>query len=152
MALPSRQGCFLQNQPSYTTVAVAGKQADHIAARLVHEAVKPLVAGQTRFTLALEDTPTQRYGPSAQGAGIDYNLTPCPAGSPYVYGHIGVVLGLLGVHPAWGTIALQLLARLSTSGAIPRRGWRAAATGVIPAPRGGPGRSRFLMLVLHRPC
>jgi len=45
-----------------------------------------------RITLALDDTPNQRYGPYVEGAGIHYNPTPGPAGSPYVYGHIWVVL------------------------------------------------------------
>ena len=35
-----------------------------------------------------------------------------PAGSPFVYGHVWVVLGLLTAHPLWGVIALPLLARL----------------------------------------
>jgi hypothetical protein len=96
----------------YTTVAAAGKQADNIAARLVSQVVKPLVAGQTRLTLALDDTPTQRYGPYVQGAGIHHNPTPGPAGTPHLYGHIWVVLGLLAVHPAWGVIALPLLAKI----------------------------------------
>jgi hypothetical protein len=47
-----------------------------------------------------------------QGAGVHHNPTPGPAGSPYVYGHVFVVLGLLVAHPAWGIIALPLLARL----------------------------------------
>jgi len=64
------------------------------------------------LTLALDDTPTQRYGPHVQGAGVHHNPTPGPAGSPYVYGHVFVVLGLLATHPAWGVIALPLLARL----------------------------------------
>src|SRR5579871_6270191 len=34
--------------------------------------------------------------------------TPGPAGSPHVYGHIWVVVGLLAVHPVWGVIALPL--------------------------------------------
>jgi hypothetical protein len=29
-----------------------------------------------------------------------------------VYGHVWVVLGLLAAHPAWGVVALPLLARL----------------------------------------
>ena len=75
--------------------------------------VKPLVAGQTRLPLALDDTPTQRYvGPYVQGAGIHHNPTPGPAGAPHLYGHIWVVLGLLAVHLAWGVIALPLLCRL----------------------------------------
>jgi hypothetical protein len=96
----------------YPSVAAAGKKADDVAARLVNEVVKPLVAGQERITLALDDTPTERYGPCVQGAGIHHNPTPGPAGSVHVYGHIFVVLGLLAVHPAWGVIALPLLARL----------------------------------------
>jgi len=99
-------------QPCYTTVAAAGKQAGNIAARLIYEVVNPLVANQTRLTLAIDDTPTQRYGPHVQGAGIHHNPAPGPAGSPHVYGHIWVVLGLLAHHPAWGVIALPLLARM----------------------------------------
>jgi hypothetical protein len=105
-------GLSRQYQPCYTTVAAAGKQTENIAARLVSQVVKPLVAGPARLTLALDDTPTQRYGPSVQGAGIHHNPTPGPAGSPHLYGHIWVVLGLLADHPAWGVIALPLLARL----------------------------------------
>src|SRR5512143_3703115 len=63
-------GLSRQYQPCYMTIAAAGKQAENIAARLVYQVVKPLVAGQTQLTLALDDTPTQRYGPYVQGAGI----------------------------------------------------------------------------------
>src|SRR5512135_3231161 len=99
-------------RPCYTTVAAAGKKADDIAARRALAAVKPMVAESRRLTLAQDDTPTQRYGPHVQGAGVHPNPTPGPAGSPYVYGHVWVVLGLLATHEAWGTIALPLLARL----------------------------------------
>src|SRR5512135_2874067 len=101
-----------QFRPRYTTVAAAGEEADHAAARLASAVAKPLVAGAERLTLALDDTPTPRYGPHVQGAGIHHNPTPGPAGAPYLYGHVFVVLGLLATHPAWGTIALPLLARL----------------------------------------
>ncbi len=63
-------------QPCCTTVAAASKQADNIAARLVYEAVKPLVAGKTWLTMALEDTPTQRYGPQVQGPVIHHTRHP----------------------------------------------------------------------------
>lgn len=72
----------------------------------------PLAAGSGRLTLALDDTPTRRYGPYVQGAGVHHNPAPGPAGSPHVYGHVFVVLGLLVAHPAWGVIALPLLSRL----------------------------------------
>src|SRR5262245_10063098 len=96
----------------YTAVSAAGRRTDLIAARLAHAVVKPLMAGAGRLVFALDDTPTPRYGPHVQGAGIHHNPTPSPAGSPFVYGHVWVVLGLLAAHPAWGVLALPLLARL----------------------------------------
>jgi len=101
-----------QFRPCYTSVAAAGKKAGTIAAYLVLAVIKPLVSGAERLTLALDDTPTRRYGPHVQGAGIHHNPTPGPAGAPYVYGHVFVVLGLLAIHPAWGVIALPLLSRM----------------------------------------
>jgi len=99
-------------RPCYTTVAAAGNRPDRIAARLLREVVKPLVADTNRLTFALDDTPTERYGRHVQGAGVHHNPTPGPAGGPFVYGHVWVVLGLLARHPAWGVVALPLLARL----------------------------------------
>jgi hypothetical protein len=99
-------------RPCYTTVSAAGRRADSVAARLAHTVVKPLVAGAARLTFAVDDTPTERYGRHVQGAGVHHNPCPGPAGSPFVYGHVWVVLGLLAGHPLWGVIALPLLARL----------------------------------------
>jgi hypothetical protein len=99
-------------QSCYIAVAAAGVRADRIARRLLTEVVRPLLKGATRLTLALDDTPTKRYGPHVQGAGVHHNPTPGPAGSPFVYGHVFVVLALLVAHPAWGVVALPLLARL----------------------------------------
>jgi hypothetical protein len=105
-------GLSAQFRPCYTAVAAAGKKAESIAARLVAAVIGPLVSGAGRLTLAIDDTPTRRYGPHVQGAGIHHNPAPGPAGAPYVYGHVFVVLGLLAIHPAWGVVALPLLARL----------------------------------------
>ena len=99
-------------RPCYTTVAAAGKRTDLVAAHPTHEVVKPPVAGTDRLTFALDDTPTERYGRKVQGAGVHHNPTPGPAGGPFVYGHVWVVLGRLARHTAWGVIALPLLARL----------------------------------------
>jgi hypothetical protein len=90
-----------QFRSCYTAVAAAGKKAETVAAFLVTAVVKPLLSGVERLTLALDDTPTERYGRHVQGAGIHHNPTPGPAGSAYVYGHVFVVLGLLAAHPAW---------------------------------------------------
>ena len=50
-----------------------------------------------------------RHGPQVQGAGVHHNPCPGPANTPFVYGHVWVVLGLLACHPLWGVIALPLL-------------------------------------------
>jgi hypothetical protein len=105
-------GLSQEFRPCYTTVAAAGKRSDSVAARLLHEVLKPRLAGMSRLVVAIDDTPTPRYGPLVQGAGIHHNPTPGPAGSPFVYAHVWVVLGLLAVHPLWGVLALPLLARL----------------------------------------
>ena len=105
-------GLSREYRPCYTTVAAAGTRTDLIAAHLAHAVVKPLVAGADRLTLAIDDTPTERSGRHVQGAGVHHNPTPGPAGSAFVYGHVWVVLGLLAGHPAWGVVALPLLARL----------------------------------------
>jgi hypothetical protein len=105
-------GLSADYKPVYTAVAAAGKRADAIAARLTWQVVKPLVATASRLTFALDDTPTPRYGPHVQGAGVHHNPAPGPAGSPFVYGHVWVVLAVLALHPAWGVVALPLLARL----------------------------------------
>lgn len=99
-------------RPSYTTLAAVGQRTDHGAARLAHAVLKPRLAQVDRLVFALDDTPTQRYGPQVEGAGVHHNPTPGPAGSPFVYGHSWVVLGWLARHPCWGTVALPLLARL----------------------------------------
>jgi hypothetical protein len=105
-------GLSAEYRRCYATVAAAGSRTDLTAARLAHDVVKPLVAGADRLTLALDDTPTERAGPKVQGAGVHHNPTPGIAGQAFVYGHVWVVLGLLAAHPAWGIVALPLLARL----------------------------------------
>ncbi len=99
-------------QSCYLAVAAAGGKAGPIAARLLNEVVAPLATGSGRLTLAIDDTPTRRYGPHVQAAGVHHNPTPGPAGSPHVYGHVFVVLALLVEHRSWGVIALPLLSRL----------------------------------------
>ena len=101
-----------QFQLCYTTVAAAGKKAEAIAAQLLAAAIRPLLGDLSRIMFAIDDTPTQRYGPFVQGAGVHHNPTPGPANAPHVYGHIWVVMALLLTHPLWGVIALPLLARL----------------------------------------
>lgn len=101
-----------QYRRCYATAAAAGRRTERVATYLLLELIKPLPATAPRVVLALDDTPTKRHGPKVQGAGVHHNPTPGPAGSPFVYGHVWVVLGLLVTHPLGGMIALPLLARL----------------------------------------
>ena len=125
-------------RPCYTAVAAAGRKADLVAAHLALDVVKPLVADRTRLTFALDDTPTARYGRHVQGAGVHHNPTPGPAGGPFVYGHVWVVLGLLAPHSAWGTVALPLLARLYV---------RASNLGSIAPDHRPPFRTKLVLAV-----
>jgi len=61
-----------------------------------------------RIVLAIDDSPTARYGPHVEGAGVHHNPTPGPADGQWLYGHNWVVLAWLAKHPLWGVIALPL--------------------------------------------
>jgi hypothetical protein len=61
---------------------------------------------------ALDDTPTKRYGPKVQGAGIHHNPTPGPTGQKFLYGHLWVTLAWIVSHRRWGMIGRPLLALL----------------------------------------
>src|SRR5262249_49608647 len=95
-------------RPSYTTVCAVGRQVPHMAIS-TFLAVKPLLSGP-RLTVAIDDTPTPRYGPKVEGAGIHHNPSPGPAGTKFLYGHIWVTLALLAPHRLLGTISPPLLA------------------------------------------
>jgi DDE superfamily endonuclease len=95
---------------AYVTACAAGRRADLLALSAVH-AVTPLL-DEGRLLLAIDDTPTPRWGPQVEGAGIHHNPTPGPAGERYVYGHVWVTLAALADHPECGTLALPLQARL----------------------------------------
>ena len=125
-------GLSNQYRRCYATAAAVGHRTERVATRLLLALIKPLVADAPRLVLGLDDTPTQRHGPKVRGAGVHHNPTPGPAGSPFVYGHVWVVLGLLVAHPLGGVIALPLLARLyirqKNLGSIPAKDRPAFAT------------------------
>lgn len=95
----------------YYFISSIGRKSDYTAHRLLRLLLKSLPTGPA-LLFALDDSPTARYGPKVEGAGIHHNPTPGPADSRYVYGHIWVTLALIVRHRLWGTIGLPLLARL----------------------------------------
>lgn len=95
---------------AYTVVCACGRQSEDVASRLL-PTVDPLLAGG-RLLVAIDDTPTARWGPCIEGAGIHHNPNPGPAGEKFLYGHIWVTLAALAKHPDRGPIALPLLNQL----------------------------------------
>ena len=98
-------------RPAYTTINAVGRESDTLALTTLRETVKPLLTAK-RLTVAIDDTPTPRYGPEVEGCGIHHNPTPGPAGEEFVYGHVWVTLAALVHHPQWNIIALPLQAQL----------------------------------------
>jgi hypothetical protein len=95
----------------YYFLGTLGRKLNLIGGRLLHEIVERIPIGD-RVLLAIDDTPTKRFGPWVEGADVHRNPTPGPAEQTFLYGHVWVTLSLLCYHPWWGTIGLPLLARL----------------------------------------
>ena len=95
----------------YYFIAAVGRAAQTLATRLfllLQDQLPP----QPRWLFAIDDTPTKRYGPKVQGAGVHHNPTPGPADAKFVYGHVWVTLAWVVRHTTWGAIGLPLRALL----------------------------------------
>jgi hypothetical protein len=95
----------------YYFLGSLGRKVNSLATALLRIAVQVIEPGE-RLLLALDDTPTKRYGPQVEGAGIHHNPTPGPADHKFLYGHVWVTLSWVVRHTLWGTIGLPLLAML----------------------------------------
>src|SRR5215472_12364821 len=104
-------GLSKQYQDYYYFVWSLGSKVKPLAAAVLRLAVD-VIAPSDRVLLAIDDTPSKRYGPKVEGAGIHHNPTPGPAGAQFLYGHNWVTLAWVVRHPLWGAIGLPLLARL----------------------------------------
>ena len=72
---------------AYGVIGSVGRKAQAMAATLLLEVEHSAAASDEAITLALDDTPSQRYGPHGEGAGLHHNPTPGPSGASFVYGH-----------------------------------------------------------------
>jgi hypothetical protein len=77
-----------------------------MAAVVLGLVVKKFATG--RFLLAIDDSPTSRYGRHVEGTGVHHNPTPGPADGQWLFGHNWVCLAFMARHPLWGVIALPL--------------------------------------------
>lgn len=102
-------GLSADYQDYYYFLSSLGHKVKLLAAVLVRIAVE-VVTPSGRILLAIDDTPSKRYGPKVEGAGVHHNPTPGPAGAQFLYGHNWVTLAWVVRHPLWGAIGLPLLA------------------------------------------
>jgi hypothetical protein len=95
----------------YYFLAAVGKVCEFMATLLLRLLVHNLLP-QGPLVFAVDDTPTKRYGPKVEGAGLHHNPTPGPARQKLLYGHLWVTVAWIVHHPLWGAIGLPVLARL----------------------------------------
>src|SRR5438477_3254628 len=95
----------------YYFLGSLGRKVKYSASALLRHAVAVIEPGD-RLVFGLDDTPTKRYGPLVEGAGIHHNPTPGPADQKFLYGHIWVTVAWIVRHPRSGAIGLPLRALL----------------------------------------
>jgi hypothetical protein len=95
----------------YYFLAALGRRADLLAGLLLQRALLRL-APDGPLVFALDDSPTRRYGPHVQGAGVHHNPTPGPTDQRFLYGHVWVTLAWVVTHPLYGALGLPLRALL----------------------------------------
>ena len=95
----------------YYFLDALGRKVSEVAAVLLQIVMRRIDPGD-RLVFAIDDSPTKRYGPKVQGAGIHHNPTPGPAGAKFLYGHNWVVISRIVRHPCFGIIGLPLLGLL----------------------------------------
>lgn len=95
----------------YYFLGSLGRNIRWVGGRLLAKLLR-VVPSDERVLLALDDTPTKRYGKHVEGAGIHHNPTPGPADQRFLYGHVWVTLAMVVRHALWGTLGLPLWALL----------------------------------------
>jgi hypothetical protein len=97
----------------YDLLVSVGQHASALMLPLVARLVRRFDPGPTGFwKLALDDSPTQRYGRHVEGANVHHNPTPGPAQQSWLYGHNWVCLAFLLTHGLWGVLPLPVLSLL----------------------------------------
>lgn len=97
----------------YELLQSVGKNAASLMSPLLVFIVKKFEPGEHgHWTLAIDDSPTKRFGPCVEAANIHHNPTPGPGDGDWLYGHNWVCLAMVLRHPIFGVIALPLLSRL----------------------------------------
>ena len=97
----------------YELLQGIGKNASSLMLPLLSFILRKFDPGeQGHWTLAVDDSPTKRFGPCVEAANIHHNPTPGPGDGNWLYGHNWVCLAMVLSHPMFGMMALPLLSRL----------------------------------------
>jgi len=97
---------------AYTVLGSLGRSKVPACAAVLFADLRGTIDPGSHWLFAIDDSPTKRYGPCVEGAGLHHNPTPGPAQQKFVYGHIWVTTAWVVRHPQWHTLALPLLADL----------------------------------------
>src|SRR5437762_1303245 len=97
---------------AYPLLGTLGRSKIEPCASLLFADARHTIDPGPRWLLALDDTPTQRYGPHVEGAGLHHNPTPGPAEQKFLYGHLWVTVAWVVRHPRWGALGLPVRAVL----------------------------------------
>lgn len=93
----------------YDCLISVGRNTCSLALPLLIIVVRKFDPGPDGYLLiGVDDSPTGRFGPHVEGAGVHHDPTPGPAGGEWLYGHNWVSLAVLAKHAWWGVIALPL--------------------------------------------
>lgn len=97
----------------YDTLISIGKVVALVATPLLKMIVARFDPGpEGCWTMAVDDSPTKRFGRKVEGANIHHHPTPGPVDSEWLYGHNWVCIAMLMTHRFWGVIALPILSKL----------------------------------------
>jgi hypothetical protein len=90
----------------YYFIGSLAQKTENIATQLFEIMIRRIYTNTKPVLAAIDDSPTSRYGPKVQGAGIHRNPTPTPDGRKFIYGHVWVTLSAIARHKNFGTIGL----------------------------------------------
>lgn len=97
----------------YELLQSIGKNTAPLISPILQAIVRKFDPGEGgHWRLAIDDSPTERFGRHVEAANIHHNPTPGPGDGPWLYGHNWVCLAMLTKHRCFGVIALPLLSRL----------------------------------------
>lgn len=113
----------------YELLQSVGQNATSLMQPILQTIVRRIDPGPEGYwTLAIDDSPTKRFGPQVQAANIHHNPTPGPGDGEWLYGHNWVTLAMVMRHSIFGVIAMPLLSKLyvrkvDIAELAPKTGW-----------------------------